>query len=193
MSHLFDQPSVLVIGAPLHASQDGVAASSLMLALLFRELYRGFGVARRRVVVMADEAPRLADRINFEEVSSVARGAGVSLVVAAQFVEQFTDENQRNTIIGNCSTYVCMRTPSEVSADHFASRLGERRHTALGHSVQTSTWRTPGGRQWSQSIESAPVLGRREIMDQPWSDFPALVHSTQLSAAPFAVDLEQRR
>ena len=193
LSHLFEQPSILVVGAPLHASRDGVAASSLMLALLFRELYKGFGMSRRRVVVLADEAPRLTDRIDFEEVSSVARGAGVSLVVAAQFVEQFADENQRNTILGNCSTYVAMRTASEVSAAYLASRLGERRHTALGHAFQAPTWRTPGGRQWSQSIESSPVLGRREIMDQPWADFPALVHSTQVGAAPFAVDLAHPR
>jgi type IV secretory pathway TraG/TraD family ATPase VirD4 len=186
---LFDEPSLLIIGAPLHAARVGVSASSLMSALLIRELYKGFGQQRRRVVTIFDEAARLKDRINFEEFSSVSRRAGVSIVLATQFAEQFDDENQRNAILGNCSTFIQFSTVSKPSAAFFASRLGSRRQTTVGRSDQISTWHTPGGRQWTHSLEDVPVLGDREIQDQPWADYSALVHCPQVTALPIPVDL----
>lgn len=186
---LFDEPSLLIIGAPLHASRVGVAASSLMCALLIRGLYKGFGLHRRRIVMLVDEAPRLKDRLDFEELSSVSRRAGASVVIAAQFAEQFDDENGRHAILGNCSSYIQFSTVSEPSAAYFASRLGQRQQTTLGRSDQAATWRSPAGRQWTRALDTVPVLGMREIQDQPWAPYSALVHCPQVTALPIPVDL----
>ena len=186
---LFDEPSLLVIGAPLHASRVGVSASSLMSALLIRELYRGFGAGRRQVVTIFDEAARLRDRLDFEELSSASRRAGVSMVLATQFAEQFDDENQRNAILGNCSTFVQLRTVSGPSAAYSASRLGQRQGTTLGRQDQVPSFGQRGGRQWTQAIDTVPVLGQREIEDQPWGQWSALIHCPQVTPLPVLVDL----
>lgn len=186
---LFDEPSLLIIGAPLHSARVGVAASSLMCALLVRELYKGFGLQRRRVVAIFDEAARLKDRLDFEELSSVSRRAQTSIVIAAQFAEQFDDESQRHSILGNCSTYVQFSTVSEPSAAYFASRLGQRQQTVLGRSDQSASMFTPAGRQWTRTLDTVTVLGLREIQDQPWAPYSALVHCPLVTPLPIPVDL----
>ena len=137
---------------------------------------------------MLDEAARLADRINYEELLSVSRRARVSVVLAMQNVTQFKDKDEREAILNNCSTYVSLPTPSRESASFFISRLGERRQSSLGISRDGRTMRS----HYTRSSDLVDVVPHREVMDPPWGDHTAVVHSTQVSAAPFLVDLARR-
>lgn len=189
---LTEMPSLLVIGAPLSGSRTSISVSSLMIALLTRELYTRFGHANaRHVFYFIDEAPRLTGRINFEELLSVARGAGLSVVLAAQNVTQFENENERATILDNCATYISLPTPSEKSAAYFASRFGERQVSTLSASRTVGTFRTAASTQYSRGMASVPVLGKREIMDPPWGPRTAVVHARTRCPAPFLVDLSR--
>ena len=189
---LTDMPSLLVVGAPLSGTRTSISVSSLMLALLTRELYTRFGSANsRHVFYFIDEAPRLTGRIDFEELLSVARGAGLSVILAAQNVGQFSDENERATILDNCATYISLPTPSEKSASYFVSRLGERQLSTLSASRTLGSFQAPSSTQHSRGLVTVPVLGKREIMDPPWGPRTAVVHARTRCSAPFLVDLSR--
>lgn len=190
LGSLTDAPSLLIIGAPLSGSRTSVSLSSLMIAMLTRELYTRFGQRNaRKVFYFIDEAARLTDRIDFEELLSVSRAAGISVVLAAQNVAQFADKNERATILDNCATYVALPSPSDESATYFASRLGTREVSTLTESRTMGGFNAPSSTQYSRALSTVPVLGKREIMDPPWGVRSALVHCRPLSGAPFAVDL----
>jgi type IV secretory pathway TraG/TraD family ATPase VirD4 len=190
LGSLTDAPSLLVIGAPLSGSRTSVSLSSLMIAMLTRQLYTRFGQhSARRVFYFIDEAARLTDRIDFEELLSVSRAAGISVVLAAQNVAQFADKNERATILDNCATYVTLPTPSDESASYFASRLGTREVSTLTESRTVGGFNATSSTQYSRSLSTVPVLGKREIMNPPWGERSAIVHCLPLAGAPFAVDL----
>lgn len=190
LSSLTDVPSLLVVGAPLHGSRTSASLSSLMISVLTRELYTRFGQAQtRKVFYFIDEAARLTDRVNFEELLSVSRAAGISTILAAQNVAQFADKNERVTILDNCATYITLPSPSDESASYFASRLGTREVSTLTANRTVGGLLSPGGTQYSRSLASVPVLGKREIMHLPWGERSALVHCRPLTGMPFAVDL----
>lgn len=192
LDSLTEAPSLLIIGAPLSGSRTSISLSSLMISMLTRNLYRRFGQNNaRRVFYFIDEAARLTDRINFEELLSVSRAAGISVVVAAQNVTQFADKNERATILDNCGTYISLPTPSDESASYFASRLGAREVSTLTESRTFGGINNPWTIQFSRALSTVPVLGKREIMDPPWGERSAIVHCRPLSGAPFAVDLSR--
>lgn len=182
---LFDKPSLLIVGAPLTAGRVAHAASSLMLSQIINRLYRRFGKqGQRRVFLVIDEAARLTDRLPFEELLSVSRRAGVSVVLATQDVAQFGDE--RSTILGNCATYISLPTAFESAADYLMGRLGNRPETATGLSTDA---RRHGGKQLTHGVIDVPVVGKREILSPPFGPYSAIVHSRPVSAKPFVVDL----
>lgn len=190
LAELTTAPALLVIGAPLSGSRTSVALSSLMLSVLTRQMYTRFGQAHeRRMFYFVDEAARLADRVNFEELLSVSRTAGISVVLAAQNVAQFADKSERATILDNCATYVALPSVSDESATYFASRLGSRDVPVVAQNRTVGSFSSGPTTQFSHSLASVPVLGKREIMDPPWGPRSALVHCSPLVAGPFAVDL----
>ena len=76
MKNIDEHPTLLVIGASLAGGQQSATLSSLMLNLMFNCAYRRFEGSeprRRSWYFMIDESPRLKDRIDFEEVLSMAR------------------------------------------------------------------------------------------------------------------------
>ncbi|MGY4856852.1 type IV secretory system conjugative DNA transfer family protein [Cryobacterium sp. AP23] len=186
---IFDRPSLIVIGAPLKGGRTSVSLSSLMISQIVRELYTRFGQSSpSRVFLFLDEAARLTDRINFEELLSVSRGAGISVVLAAQTVSQFRDPSERAAILDNCATFITLPTPSKESADYFISRLGQRQQSTLSTNLQVGgTGRSTTA--YSRSSTSVAVLGHREVMDPPWGGRSALVHCAEASSAPILVDL----
>lgn len=188
LDRLFDIPTLLVVGAPLSGSRTSETASALILSQIIRTLYTRFGHSRgTHVYLIVDEAPRLAARLNFEELLSVSRRARVSVCVAAQHVTQFGSQDERDAILGNCGTYVGLPTPSEPTARYLASRLGERVQTSL--SLSSNVGARSRDRGTSRSLGSTPVLGIREIMSPPWGERSAVVHSPQVCPKPFLVDL----
>jgi type IV secretory pathway TraG/TraD family ATPase VirD4 len=188
LSDLENIPSLLVVGSPLHGSRTSVSTSALVLSQIIRFLYGRFGRPGRPVFLVVDEAARLVDRINYEELTSVSRRAGVSVVLALQTAGQIKDETERRTILDNCATVACLAGPTSDSARYLMGRLGQRQQSSLSmnQSIDTS------GRlnhQYSRSSALVPVLGEREIMDPPFSPYAATVHNPNIAAAPVMVDL----
>ena len=170
LDELFQQPTLLVVTAPLHQGETSRIASTLLLNLLVQRLYRRFGKSdQRHCFLFLDESPRIADRFAFEEVLSVSRSAGVSVVLAAQDVAQFKDENERSAILANCATAVLMPGASKASADWLQSRLGSHAVPSITPSVQPNMG-------ISTSLQTVPVLGDREIAHPPFGARPAVLH-----------------
>src|SRR5206468_1826258 len=75
------QPTLLIIGASLADALASETMSSIMLNQIFSSVYRRFGHANSAtstpIYFIIDESARLKDRINYEEVLSVARSARV--------------------------------------------------------------------------------------------------------------------
>ena len=186
---LFDEPRLLVVGAPIHGGRISEAASSLLLSQVVNRLYRRIGTSSGvHTFLVLDEAARLVSRLPIEELLSVSRKAAVSVVLATQDVGQFDSESERLTILGNCSTYISLPTPSKANGEYLAGRLGERFQSSvsLTHSPRSTTAR---GVSRSTATSAVPVLGSREIMQPPFGGRVAVVHSPQVSGKPFLTDV----
>lgn len=180
-------PSLLVVGSPLHGSRTSISTSALLLSQVIRHLYRRYSQSSRQVFLVLDEAARLTDRIDYEELLSVSRRAGVTCVLALQSVTQFANKEERRTILDNCSTLVSLPGPSQENAHYVMSRLGQRQQSTIG--VNSSAEHIGVTRQYSLHSSLVPVLGEREIMHPPFGPLAAVVHSREVSTAPFLTDL----
>jgi len=185
---LFDEPRLLVVGAPIHGGRISEAASSLLLSQVVNRLYRRFASsAGVHTFLVLDEAARLANRLPIEELLSVSRKARVSVVLATQDVGQFDTESERLAILGNCSTYIALPTPSKANGEYLAGRLGQRFQSSM--SLTHSPGAKSPGISKSTTANSVPVMGAREIMQPPFGERVAVVHSPQVSGKPFLTDL----
>lgn len=187
-----DRPTLLVAGAPLAHGRVSEVLSGMMTAqALLGVLDRFNNLATcRPLFFVLDEAPRLTDRVDFEQLLAVARGAHVGVCLAAQDVTQFGDERERTAVLANCHSMVLMPGSSQPTADVFAHRLGER------WAEVRSTSRSPGRAQtapvtYNRQATAMPVLGRRELMHPPFGSCVAAAHVPSVSRAPFLVDLER--
>jgi len=186
---LFDEPRLLVVGAPIHGGRISEAASSLLLSQVVNRLYRRFATnSGVHTFLVLDEAARLVSRLPVEELLSVSRKARVSVVLATQDVGQFADESERLAILGNCSTYISLPTPSRTNAEYLAGRLGQRFQSSISLTHSPGTQSSPGISR-SAVTNTVPVLGPREIMHPPFGERVAIVHSPQVSGKPFLTDL----
>lgn len=190
MQRIFDQPMLLNLVAPMQDGQMAEMLCSLFMNQLLKHIYDRFtSPSARPVLLMLDEAARLSERIDYEQVLSVARAAGAFVVLAVQDVSQFKDKDERSSILSNCATFVCLPGVSPATATAFSERLGQ----APVETASVSRGPSPGG-IWtstttSSSVAMAPVLGTREIMQPPFGGRPAIVHAREISDAPFIVDL----
>jgi type IV secretory pathway TraG/TraD family ATPase VirD4 len=190
MQQIFDRPTLLNLVAPMQDGQMGEMLCSLFMNQLLKHIYDRFtSPAARPVLLMLDEAARLSERIDYEQVLSVARAAGAFVVVAIQDVSQFKDKDERSSILSNCATFVCLPGVSPATATAFSERLGQ----APVETASVSRGPSPSG-VWtstttSSSVAMGPVLGTREIMQPPFEGRPAVVHARDISDAPFIVDL----
>ncbi|HEX5407644.1 MAG TPA: type IV secretory system conjugative DNA transfer family protein [Pseudonocardiaceae bacterium] len=183
------QQQIVSVVAPLQDGQMAQTLSSLFVNdLLFRVYNRFTGYQGPPVMLVLDEAAQFADRIDYKNLLSVARSAGMSVVIALQDVAQFSDTAERSIALGNCDTYVSFGGVSQESAKFLSERLGKHAvatttvgRTAQGFGYQTST---------STSQQTLPVLGEREIMNIPFGIRPAVVHARSTLIVPFLVDLE---
>ena len=191
LSQVAAEPSLLVAVAKLGDGRRAEQMSSLILSQFTQSVLDRFGTGQHRpVVFMVDEAPRLKDRIDLEQMLSVGRGANAGVCLAAQDVSQFGTEEEQSALLANCHTFVSMYGVSPASAGYFAKRLGNRLKEESTVTVNgTRKLLEPAGR--SRQTTLAPVLGPREIMFPPLGPRTALVHCSSVSMAPFMVDLER--
>jgi hypothetical protein len=178
---------LLIANAPVADQALAAEASGLFLSqLLFRRL-QSFGSASTPMLLILDEAPRLQDRLDLGALLSMARGANISVVIAAQDVTQFKEEI-RSEVLSNCSNFVCLPGVSQATTDYFAGRLGTRRQTVVAHS-RTQDRLGSNGATVSRSIQEVVALSHAEISSPPFSSYSAIVHSRSLSHKPILVDL----
>lgn len=186
---LLRERQILSLVAPMQDGQMAQALSSLFVNdLLFRVFNRFTARQGPPIMLVLDEAAQLADRVDYKNVLSVARSAGMSVVLALQDVAQFSDAAERSVVLANCDTYVSFRGVSQESAKFLSDRLGKHvvptttvGKTAQGWGHQTSA---------STTSQTVPVLGEREIMAIPVGLRPAVVHAKSSVGAPFLVELE---
>jgi type IV secretory pathway TraG/TraD family ATPase VirD4 len=189
LTDLFNKPALLVVAAPMKGGDAARFLSSMFLNLLAQRLYRRFGQQGTHVFLVIDEAARIVDRFSFEEVLSISRSAGVSVVLATQDVGQFKDEKERSAIFSNCATCVWLSGSSPLSAKLMSERLGTHRVPVM--TINQDPSRLGGGS--SHSIDVVPVLGDREIMQPPFGGRCAIVHvkapELGIPGKPMLVDL----
>jgi len=213
--HLFNDPSVVkvsdksdfqlptigrattlfVIGASLADARAAEVLSSIVLNLLFSFIYRRFSPGGSQTQLplyfMLDEAPRLKERINFEEVLSVARAAKVGICLAMQDVTQLGEERQVSSILSNCLTIILLRGSSPAAAKYFSERLGQR----VDQVIVQSRHRGPFDlfSQQGSTIQTTvvPVLREREIMYPPFGQYCAVCQVSPITNKPFLIDLTQ--
>lgn len=189
---LLSKPTLLVVVAPLRGGETARFLSTIFLNLLVRRMFAQFGKSATHTFLVIDEAPRIVDRFDFEEVLSVARSAGVSVVLAAQDIGQFKDENERSTILTNCATYVSLSGASPMSVKFLMERLGKHRVSALdlSHSTGGGLLGTHGG---GHRIDVQDVLAEREIAHPPFGPHCAIAHlhgaELGITAKPLLVDM----
>jgi hypothetical protein len=186
---VLQQQQIVSVVAPLQDGQMAQSLSGLFINdLLFRVYGRFTGAYGPPVMLVLDEAAQLADRIDFKNVLSIARSAGMGVVIALQDVAQFADSAERSIALGNCDTFVSMRGVSQESAKFLSDRLGKHDVpvTTLGKTATGSGYHT----SISTTVQNVPVLGEREIMTIPFGARPAVVHARSTLGAPFLVDLQ---
>jgi len=187
------QPTLLVVGASLADARAAEVLSSILLNLLFNFVYRRFGPGGSQTALplyfILDEAPRLKERINFEEVLSIARAAKVGICLAMQDAAQFGDERQVSAILSNCLTIILLRGCSPATARYFSGRLGERVDQVLVQSRYRGPFDLFSQQSTSVQTVTVPVLREREIMYPPFGPYCAVCQVSPVSNKPFLVDL----
>ena len=188
-------PTLLIVGASLADARAAEVLSSILLNLLFNFVYRRFSPGGSKTPLplyfILDEAPRLKERINYEEVLSIARAAKVGICLAMQDVTQLGDERQISAILSNCLTLILLRGASPMAAKYFSERLGQR----VDQVVVPSRYRGPFDlfSQVGTSVQTmtVPVLREREIMHPPFGTYCAVCQVAPVSHKPFLVDLRR--
>lgn len=188
LSDVLRRPTLLVVGAELYLRQRGEIAASLLVNRLSAELATRYGASiATPVVILLDEAPVLARRINLPSLLATARATRTGVVVAAQNVTQFGDEAGRSNVFDACDTMMILPGASDASVTLFQSRLGHRE--IRRRSVTQEFGKGRGS--VNVSGENVEVLGSREIMQPPFGRFPALVHSRSDGIGAIAVELDR--
>ncbi len=193
LASLDAKPTLLVVGAALADARSAEVLSSLMLNLLFCQVFRRLEAAgrgsNRSIYFIIDEAARLKDRITYEEVLSVARSAKVGICLAAQDVNQFGDDREQLAILSNCSTFIALSGCSPATAKFLGARLGQRHESMVGSSTQQQPLNLWGSQGTNTQMQVVPVLGEREIMHPPTGPYTAVVQVQPACPKPFLADL----
>jgi type IV secretory pathway TraG/TraD family ATPase VirD4 len=187
LDDLLSRRRMLVVVAPVAGGQTSQIMSGLFLNLLAQRIYRRFRDRPGQVFLFIDEAPRFVSRFDFEELLSVARSAGVSVILALQDVAQFKEEHERSTIIANCATWLSLGGVEESTVKFLQGRLGKHNVAFWSHGGHADR----PGHDLRKQAESRPVLGEREIAFPP-GQRGAILHmkDSSLPSSPVLVDLE---
>jgi TraM recognition site of TraD and TraG len=186
---LATEPGLLVVTAPLADDRLSVTASSLFLAQFINMQMKRFNRANRPVLLVLDEAPRLKERLDLNQLLATTASSGMSVLMAIQEVTQFKEE-ERNAILSNCATHILLGGAGDPTTAYFGSRLGKR--MASRATLNHNFGRDGRGVQTGYESHEVPVLGRMEMADPPGGDYSALIHSYDISAKPVLVDLTRQ-
>jgi type IV secretory pathway TraG/TraD family ATPase VirD4 len=184
-----DDPSLVIVTAPIADGQLASAASSLFLGQVIQRALRSFRRSARPLLLVIDEAGRVSDRVDLGATLSLVAGAGVSVLLATQCVTQL-EESQRGEVLANCGTVVCLRRVSQETSSYFASRLGEVPVESVSR-TRSNDATASRSHSLAVSVERAAALGHREISAPPdaFGPWSGVVHSPSVSSRPFLVDL----
>ncbi|WP_244928759.1 TraM recognition domain-containing protein [Nocardioides sp. W7] len=187
LSRVSDEPGLLVVTAPLAHGRSSTAVSGLFLSQFIRQQMLQFNRSSRPVLLVLDEAPRLADRLNLAQLLTTSASSGMSILLALQEVTDF-DEQQRETILANCGTHILMAGAGPETTDYFGRRLGNR---TVARQTQSMNHSRQSGATFQTGVQNSdvPVLGRTEMANPPGSAYAGIVHCRDLSAKPILVDL----
>lgn len=194
LADLARRPTLLVIGASLADARAAEVLSSIMLnqliALVYRRFAPGGSGGPTSLYFLIDEAPRLRDRVNLEELVSVGRAAAVGVCLAGQDTAQFGDEREYAALFSNCLTFIALRGCSAATARYLGSRLGQRMDRQIGETRYRGFFDLiPDQIAQVAHTVPAPVLREREIMHPPVSTFCGVVQAAEVCPKPFLVDL----
>lgn len=181
-------PGLIAFGAPMGHGRLGQSFAALVLNLLIERLHSRHGQPSYPVMLIVDEAARLVDRIDFEELLSTAAAANVTIVLATQDVAQLPEGKVRDGVLTNCQTLITMPGVGVETAKAMSERLGRRPELEVGVQRQVAS---VFGTSVHHRHALVPVLETREITDLPFGPRCAVVHSRPLSAKPFVVDFER--
>lgn len=180
-------PGLLLCGAPMGDGKLAIATSSLLLSLLKQRLFERIAAPPPvRTLLIVDEAARLADRLAFEQLLSVAAQAGATVCLALQDLAQLTRHEDRSAVTTNCGAMFCLPGVSKTTASALRDRLGERPEESVSFD---QNFGLGGGRRVGQQYAMVPVLRERELMSPPLAGWPAVAHVRSMSDKPFLVDL----
>lgn len=180
-------PGLVLVNAPIVDGALSEASSGLFVNMLLHRRLAAFGTAAPPMLLVLDESPRLQDRIDLGKVLSLAAGAGVSVLLAAQDVKQFEDK-VRDEVLANCGTLVVLGGTGPETTDYVGRRLGQRvrgKQTA-NDSYDRRTGRT---RSYGADSETVPVLDHNALFNPPSGRWGATVVNNRLSPRPVLVDL----
>lgn len=189
---LDQSPTLLIVGAPLADGQAAITMSSIFASQVTNLLFRRLAVQSaqaRPIFQFLDEAARLKDRLNFEEMLSITRSARSGTCLSAQDVAQFGSVDDQSAVFTNCRTFISLRGASLSTATYFASRFAQRQQSEVTRTRTRGPLDLLSQHGISTSLSTAAVLGEREIMDPPGPQFAAVVHCADLVGKPFLVDL----
>jgi type IV secretory pathway TraG/TraD family ATPase VirD4 len=180
--------SLVIVGAELEMRERSKAAAALFINRLMSVLQGRYG--RRDgvpVVLLIDEAPQIADRIGLGSILATARATRTGVVFAAQNVVQLGDERRASELLDSCDSMLLLPGSSDATVRAFQGRLGERTVTrvSLGEDV---VGRNRNLRR-EASTERVAMLGAREIIDPPFTEHCAFLHSKTMGAEPVVLDL----
>lgn len=190
VTDLLSRPGLFYVGAASDEGKFGVAVASLMFAILQQHVSQRLGARGPHcpVMLVIDEAPFVQGYVDLRRLSSLARSAMVSVVLAMQDVMMFEPDAARSTILGNCATFVAYGGQTADSAEFLSKRLGTRTVVSLTQN-DPGPW-SPLGHSNTSTV--GPVLGPQEIMYPPWGWTVAIVHvkdqSFGITPKPILVD-----
>ena len=118
-------------------------------------------------------------------------GANMSVLLATQDIMQFNSTN-RDEILSNCGTLICLPRVSRSTTQFISNRLGEVKVATLSRSTSNDPTLVQSI-SWTHGSEERPILGHREISSPPahLGKHVAVLHSPFLSARPILVDLQR--
>ena len=175
--------------APRRHHRDGARAGRrnplAAYRLLLKRFFQHVAVAARpdRDKTHGMIAPR---RNTLPSLLATARATQTGIVLAAQNVMQFGNENERSCVFDACDTALILPDASAASVAQFHARLGHREVRRQAVSREFGRSRGPV----SVSGESGDVLGSRKIMEPPFGRFPAFLHSSSDGVGAVAIELD---
>lgn len=182
--------TLAVVGAELELKSVAQAASAMFVNRLVGLLQARFSHGPvRPVILVVDEAPEIARRIDLAGILATARATRTGVVLACQNATQFGDDAEQSTIFDACDLLAILPGASEASIRRFQARLGQREVDRVSMGSDIDHPRRVS--RVERSSERLAMIGDRELLQPPFGRHPAIVHSREIGSRPFALELDR--